>query len=364
MLRIGLLGAGDILGQYRRTFDAFDDVQVAAIATRHIDHARAAVAGRDTWACTVDDLLADPSIDLIVTITPPASHAALNRAALAAGKHVYSEKPLAATPVDAHALVAQAHMSGLSLACAPDTFLGTGLQTTARALADGLIGKPFAAAASWGGPGPEPWHPNPQFFYEAGGGPVLDMGPYYVTALVTHLGPVVSVQAQSRTTGRHRTVGSGPLAGSPLRVEVPTYATAILRHESGVLSTITLSFETFAGLHGLEIYGTAGTLRLPDPNLFDDRGSVALAADPQTWHALEPSAGYLGTGRGVGAVEQWASLSAGRSPRASGELAAHVIDVLAAINAGGDTAITSHPAMPLAVPLGSCPGDVSTSMCP
>lgn len=350
--RVGIIGAGDILGQYLHTFDALR-VPVVAVAAAHLSRAEAAVAGRDSRACPVDDLLADPSIDVVLNLTPPPAHAQLNQAVIAAGKHVYSEKPLAATPAEASALLAAAKTAGVSVGCAPDTFLGTGLQTTAKALADGMIGEPFAATALWGAPGPEPWHPNPQFFYEAGGGPVLDMGPYYVTALVVHLGPVVAVHSRSRTTNRARVVGSGPLKGTPLHVDVPTYATAILEHASGVLSTVSLSFETFAGLTGLEIYGTGGTLRLPDPNQFDLCGTVFQTGGD--WRDLEPSGGYAGLGRGIGAVEQWASAQAGRPPRASGDLAAHVLDVLTAINAGADTVIESRPSALAPVPLGADP---------
>jgi len=352
-LNIGIIGAGDILGQYLDTFDSLPQVRVSAVAAAHLEHAAVAVAGRDTRACTVEELLADPAIDVVVDLAPPLAHAGLNGAAIAAGKHVYTEKPLAATPAEARDLLQAADAAGVAIGCAPDTFLGTGLQTTAKALADGLIGEPFAATALWGGPGPEPWHPNPQFFYEPGGGPVLDMGPYYVTALVVHLGPVVSVHACVRTTNRARVVGSGPLKGTPLHVEVPTFATAILEHASGVLSTVSLSFETFAGLTGLEIYGTGGTLRLPDPNMFEERGSLITADGDE--HELAPSAGYVGLGRGVGAIEMWASFGAGRMPRAGGELAAHVTEVLAAINNGGDSVISSRPAIPALVPLGASP---------
>jgi len=358
-LQIGIIGAGDILRQYVKTFDAVPSVHIAAIAAAHIDRAQAAAAGRDTRACTVDALLADQAIDLVVNLTPPPLHAQLNGAAIAAGKHVYSEKPLAATPAEADALLAAAAKAGVTVGCAPDTFLGPGLQTTARALADGMIGEPFAAMAIWGGAGPEPWHPNPQFFYEAGGGPVLDMGPYYVTALVAHLGPVRAVHACSRTTNRARVVGSGPLKGTALHVDVPTYATAILEHVSGVLSTVSLSFETFAGMAGLEIYGTGGTLRLPDPNMFDLRGSVALADNPSAWGELAPSGGYVDLGRGVGAVELWAAVRAGRTPRASGAMAAHVTHVLAAINAGGDTSIDARFTAPALVPLGDDPANTA-----
>lgn len=351
---VGIIGAGNILGQYLATFDALG-LPVVAVAAAHLERAQAAVAGRATRACSVDDLLADGGIDLVVNLAPPTAHAGLTQAGLEAGKHVYSEKPLALSPAEAGHLVTAAAHAGVGLGCAPDTFLGTGLQTTARRLAEGLIGQPFAATAMWGGPGPEPWHPNPQFFYRWGGGPVFDMGPYYVTALVAHLGPVAAVQARVRTTDRVRLVGSGPLQGQRLQVDVPTYATAILEHAGGALSTVSLSFETFAGLAGMEIYGTGGTLRLPDPNQFDQPGAVCLPGGD--WRELTPAAGYVGLGRGVGAAELVASWRAGRAARASAELAAHVTEVLAAINAGGDTVIDSRPAQPQVVELGAGPLD-------
>jgi len=353
--RIGVIGTGNILGQYLATFDRVPQVEVVAFAAAHLENARAVASERGARACRVDELLAAEDVDLVVNLTPPAVHAEINHAVVQSGKHLFSEKPLVLSVAEGQSLLAAAAASGVAVGCAPDTFLGTGLQTTLHALRTGRIGEPFAGLALWGAAGPEPWHPNPQIFYAPGGGPVLDMGPYYVTALVVHLGPVRAVTARSLASGRRRVVGSGPLAGTPISVEVPTFATAILEHASGALSTVVLSFETHGEFRSLEIQGTAGRLRLPDPNWFSGSGSLLTADAPQEWVDLAPSAGYRDTGRGIGAVELLRAVAAGRPPRASGELALHVTEVLCAIAAAGPgdgpVAIATQPETPAFVDL-------------
>lgn len=359
---IGIIGTGDISRQYFDTFAALPSVDVVAVADADEARAKAKAAERGVQARTVAELLADPAVELVVNLTPPAAHVEVDRAIIAAGKHVQSEKPLALSLDEGKELMAAAEAAGVAVGCAPDTFLGTGLQTTIHAVRSGVIGTPFAAAAMWGGAGPEPWHPNPQFFYLPGGGPILDMGPYYVTALVAHLGPVATVTARTLTSDRSRVVGSGPLAGTPLRVETPTYASAILEHVSGALSTVTLSFETWAsGNQLLEIYGTAGTLQLPDPNWFSLKGRVHLADGPDGFAELDDAAGFVATGRGIGAAELLRSVEAGRSPRASGALALHVAEILFAINnvrtGDGPVAMSTTVEAPEPVPFGA---DVAT----
>lgn len=350
---------GNILGQYLDTFDRLPGIQVTGVSASTLEHAQTVAQQGGLRALTTAELLADPDVDLIVNLTPPAAHSSINEAAVAAGKHVYSEKPLGLSVADAERLLRAATSAGVQVGCAPDTFLGTGLQTTIGALRSGVIGAPVAAVAIWGGEGPEAWHPNPQFFYAPGGGPVLDIGPYYLTALVTHLGPVVSVSARHLTSTRPRIVGSGPLAGTRLNVEAPTYATAILEHENGVLSTVILSFDILGGERMLEIFGTQGRLRLPDPNQFSERGSVQTDHDSGVWTELPDAAGYVGAGRGVGAVELLSSVRAGRLARASGLLALHVTEILAAIdataNGSGPIRIASRPEIPEPVALGSQP---------
>ena len=192
---------------------------------------------------TVDDLLADPEVELVLNLTIPAAHAEVALRAIAAGKSVYGEKPLAATLDEAREVLAAGDAAGVRVGCAPDTVLGTGIQTARKALDDGLIGAPISASATFVAAGHERWHPNPDFYYQPGGGPLLDMGPYYVTALVTLLGPVVSVIGAASQTRDTRTIGSGPRAGEVIPVAVDTHVTGVLQHESGVLSTITMSFD-------------------------------------------------------------------------------------------------------------------------
>ena len=304
---------------------------------------------------SVDELLADPDADIVLNLTTPPFHAEVDRAVLAAGKHVYSEKPLALNLGDGRAILAQAEQASLRVGCAPDTFLGTGLQTTLAALQSGQIGTPFAASAFWSAPGHELWHPNPAFYYAPGGGPVLDMAPYYLTALVTHLGPVLRVRSSVLATGRERVVATGPRAGEPITVEVPTHATAILEHAAGAVSSLTVSFEIWDSQHPkLEIYGTSGTLSLPDPNCFDGVGSI-YRADTGQWGELPVTNGFVGAGRGIGLADMGRSIRDGGPHRASGELALHVLEIMAAIESppqdGSATTLTTTVALPSLVPL-------------
>lgn len=330
---IGIVGAGVISGQYLHQLEQIAGVRVGVVAD--LDAARAADVASACGArpAGVDELLSDPEVDIVLNLTTPPFHAQIDASALAAGKHVYSEKPLAVRLSDGEATVAEARRRGLRVGCAPDTFLGTGLQTTLAALQSGRIGTPFAASAFWSSPGHEQWHPNPGFYYSPGGGPVLDMGPYYLTALVTHLGPVRRVRSAVLTTQRERLVGTGPLAGRRIDVGVPTHATAMLEHASGAVSTLTVSFEIWdAQQPKLELYGTAGTLSLPDPNCFDGVGAIYRADEPQ-WTQLPVSHGFVGAGRGVGLADMARAIRDGGPHRADGALALHVLEIMTAIEA-------------------------------
>ena len=352
---VGIVGVGVISAQYLDQIAGLTGVRVVAVAD--VDAARAAqvAASSGARAESVEALLADPAVDIVLNLTTPPFHAEIDRQAVAAGKHVYSEKPLALSFGDGRAVLADAERQSLRVGCAPDTFLGTGLQTTLAALRSGQIGTPFAASAFWSSPGHEQWHPNPGFYYRAGGGPVMDMGPYYLTALVTHLGPVRRVRSVVLTTGRERVVATGPLAGRRIDVEVPTHATAILEHEAGAVSTLTVSFELWESQRPqLEIYGTAGTLVLPDPNCFDGVGAV-YGAGGAGWSQLPVTHGYLGSGRGIGLAEMARAIRDGVPHRASGDLALHVLDVMAAIERppadGSATTMTTTVDVPALVPL-------------
>jgi predicted dehydrogenase len=322
-----------------------------------IDFARAeAVAANHPGAraLSVDDLLADDQVELVLNLTVPAAHAEVALRAIAAGKSVYGEKPLAASTAEARTVLEDATVARVRVGCAPDTVLGTGIQTARKAVDDGRIGTPIAATATLGNPGPESWHSIPDFYYAPGGGPLLDMGPYYITALVTLLGPVTSVIGAASRMRPTRTIGSGPRSGVAIPVSTDTHVTGVVVHASGVLSTIYMSFDTVGTrAPNLEVHGDKGSLVVPDPNRFD--GDVALRAlGSKEWTTLPVSAGYVGSSRGFG-VYDLANTPADQEARAGGRLAFHVLDVmesmLTSAREGRAIAIQSTCERPAAVPL-------------
>ncbi|QYC45225.1 1,5-anhydro-D-fructose reductase [Nonomuraea coxensis DSM 45129] len=354
-LNVGVVGCGAISAQYLRTIDRLPGLRLAAVADLDPGRAAAAVA---PWPGTpvlpVADLMADPGVDVVLNLTVPAAHAEVALQAIAAGKDVYCEKPLAANSADAARVLRAAEAAGVRVGCAPDTVLGTGTQTARKAVDDGLVGRPVAATATMVTPGHERWHPNPDFYYVPGGGPLLDMGPYYVTSLVTLLGPVTSViGAASRLRGK-RTIGSGPRRGEEIPVSVDTHVTGVLVHESGALSTLVMSFDAAATkAPNIEVHGERGSLVVPDPNHFD--GVVRLSGvGDEGWRDLPESAGYVAAGRGVGLADL-ATTPAGQEPRAGGTLAFHVLDVmeslLASAASGAAVTVASTCERPPAVPL-------------
>lgn len=357
---VGIVGAGAISGQYLGTLRALSTVRLAAVADQDHERARAAVAGLDgVPAVSVEALLADPGVDVVLNLTPPAGHAPVAHAAIAAGKAVYNEKPLAATVEDGRRILAAADRAGVRVGGAPDTVLGTGLQTARHAIDAGLIGVPTAATAAFLCPGHERWHPNPDFYYTAGGGPLLDMGPYYVTALVTLLGPVASVLGAGSTARPSRTIGSGPRAGEEIPAEVLTHVTGVLTHTSGALSTITMSFDAVATrAEPIEVHGSGGSLVVPDPNRFDGDVFLHRLGGPG-WEVLPVAAGYRTGGRGLGVAELMTAASAA-GVRTSGALALHVLDVMesvlrSAAAGGGSVTVESPAERPRAVPLADEP---------
>jgi predicted dehydrogenase len=336
-LRVGIVGAGKISGQYSESFLRLPQVQVTAVADLDTGRATALAAEHPgARARSLADLLAADDVDVVLNLTIPAAHAEVALAAIAAGKHVYGEKPLAATTDAARAVVRAAQDAGVRLACAPDTVLGTGVQTARAALDAGAIGVPHSATAFMVTPGHERWHHDPEFYYRPGGGPLLDMGPYYLTSLVHLLGPVRRVVGASSRPRTSRTIGTGPRAGTSFDVEIDTHITGILEHESGALTTLIMSFDTWAAdLPRLEVYGSTGSLSLPDPNYFD--GDVRLfTLDAPEWAALPVSAGYVGAARGYGVADLAQGLAAGRPHRASADVALHVLDVMESVQAAAD----------------------------
>ncbi|MFJ1916952.1 Gfo/Idh/MocA family protein [Streptomyces sp. NPDC088147] len=328
-LRIGMVGAGKISGAYLDTLERLENVTLTAVTD--LDQERAgAVAARvpgTAVAGSVAELVARPDVDAVLNLTIPAVHADVALTALAAGKHVYGEKPLAATREEADRMLAAAGAGGLRIGCAPDTVLGTGVQTARKAVDDGLIGAPVAATAFMTTAGHERWHPDPEFYYRRGGGPLLDMGPYYLSALVHLLGPVITVTGAGSRPRDEREIGSGPRAGERFAVEVDTHVTGILRHANGALTTLVMSFDIQAArLPRIEVHGTGGSLSVPDPNGFD--GTVELHRGTGEWETLPVTAGYVGAGRGTGLADLAESLAADRPHRASAELARHVLDIM------------------------------------
>ena len=307
---------------------------------------------------TVDQLLTDPRIDAVLNLTIPAAHVEIGTRALQANKHVYGEKPLALAPADAQGMLALAAERGLRVGSAPDTVLGTGVQTVRQLLDEGRIGAPVAAA-SWTAPGHELWHPAPEFYYTAGGGPLFDMGPYYLTTLVSLLGPVIRVSGSVGRSNRTRTVATGSRQGERIDVSVDTHVSAILDHASGASSTITVSFEVWASrLPYMELYGTAGTIAVPDPNRFSDSVEIWTPEVPE-WKVAPVSAGYAGAGRGYGLADMARAIETDRSHRASGEMAFHVLEIMDSIIQAGRghrvIEIVSTVERPALVPRGATP---------
>lgn len=357
-LKVGIIGVGTISGAYLSTFERLDAVRVTAVADLDAERARDAAARHQVRSLTPEQLIRDPEVDLVLNLTIPAAHAEVALQAIAEGKDVYGEKPLAGTVAEGRGVLEAAAAAGVRLGCAPDTVLGTGVQTARKALDDGLIGAPISASATMMTPGHERWHPHPDFYYQPGGGPLLDMGPYYVTALVTLLGPVVSVLGAASRTRSVRTIASGPRAGQTVPVDVDSHVTGVLRHASGVLSTLVMSFDGAATrAANIELHGEAASLVVPDPNTFD--GEVQLHPAGGQWQALEASAGYRDASRGYG-VADLAVTPGGVSHRANGELAFHVLDImsslLAAAESGETVRVQSTCARPAPVPLSDAPG--------
>jgi predicted dehydrogenase len=327
---VGIVGCGVISRTYVDRMRAFPEIELVACADLEPERAQdlAAHAAGSVQALTPGELLASPAVDTVLNLTVPIAHADVTRAALSSSKHVYSEKPLALDVATATELVGLARDRGLRLGCAPDTFLGAGLQTCRQVLDSGVIGEPLAANALFLGAGPESWHPRPQVFYQPGAGPLLDVGVYYVTALVALLGPVASVTGRARISRARRLITSEPLKGTWMDVTVPTHVVVALDHASGVLSTLVASFDVPASNnHWIEIYGAEGTLAVPDPNRFG--GTVRIRRRGETeWTEVPLTHDNATESRGIGLRDMVQAEREGRPHRASGDLALHVLEVM------------------------------------
>jgi len=354
----GKIGVGVISKQYFASLERLPNLKLTAVAD--IDEARAAevAAERGVDARPVGELLASDDVDAVINLTIPAAHVEVGLRALAAGKHVFAEKPLGLTTAEARPLI-EAQAGGLRVGSAPDTVLGTGIQTARRVIDDQVIGEVLGASVHWSAPGHERWHPAPGFYYQPGGGPLYDMGPYYLTSLVHLLGPVARVAGVARRSARERVIATGPTAGAVLPVDVDTHVTALLEHKSGVSTTVTVSFEVWATrAPKFEVYGSQGTVAVPDPNRFSEAVEVFTAASGE-WAAVPESAGYRNAGRGYGLADMAAAIAAGAPHRASGELAFHVLDIMESIlaaSASGQTVeLSSTVDRPAAVELSDTP---------
>ena len=357
---IGIVGTGVISGTYLEHLAKLPGVEVVAVADLDLSRAQA-IADQNPGirALSSEDLMADPAVDIVLNLTIPAAHAPVHQAALQAGKHTYGEKPLAVDRAEAEPLLKLAAANNLRIGCAPDTVLGTGTQTARAALDRGDIGVPTAATAFMVTPGHELWHPAPEFYYQPGGGPLLDMGPYYVTSLVTLLGPVRRVTGRAGRSQEQRKIHTGPRAGETFPVEIPTHVTGILEHESGALTTLLMSFDVWAArLPRIEVYGTEGSLSVPDPNGFEGKVEIATATN-RDWTEIPVAGGYAGAGRGVGVADMARAIRSGGPHRADGALAYHVLDVMESLleSAAKDQSVdvASTVERPAAVPLGASP---------
>ena len=327
-VKVGIIGCGNISPAYFKGCAAFHILDVVACADIDMKRAqsRAAEFGVPK-ACTVEELLADPEIEIVVNLTIPKAHAEVNLAALQAGKNVHCEKPFAVTRADGQKVLAAAKERGLLVGCAPDTFLGGGIQTCRKLIDDGWIGEPVALTAFMTCHGHESWHPDPEFYYEIGGGPMLDMGPYYLTAMINLAGPIARVTGSTRITFPERVITSQPKYGKHVKVETPTHIAGVMDFANGAVGTIITSFDVwYANLPRIEIYGTQGSLSVPDPNTFAGPVSVrrAGAAD---WSEI-PLTHSDKVSRGIGVADMAYALRCGRPHRASSELAYHVLDVM------------------------------------
>ncbi len=352
-MKVGIIGCGNISPIYCKAGARFDILDIVACADLIVERARARAAEFNIpRACTVEELLADPEIEIVINLTTPQAHAGVAMAALEAGKSVYNEKPLAVTRQDGQRILKMAIEKGLLVGCAPDTFLGGGIQTCRKLIDDGWIGEPIAATAFMTCHGHEHWHPNPEFYYQIGGGPMFDMGPYYLTALVNLMGPVRYVAGETRITFPERTTKHG----TKIEVQVPTHVVGLLTFDSGAIGTIITSFDVWgAQLPRIEIYGTEGSLSVPDPNGFGGPVHV-LRGYSREWLQVPLLYGYTENSRGLGVADMAYALRSGRPHRASGELAYHILDVMHAIHdaarEGRRVALESTCERPAPLPLG------------
>jgi predicted dehydrogenase len=334
---VGIIGCGDISNVYAAKLSELPFVDLVACADVLRD--RAKELGEKHGVSKVlepDALIADDDVEIVVNLTIPAAHYSVSRQVVDAGKSVFCEKPLALTLDEGLELGRAAKENGVRVGCAPDTFLGAGLQTCRKLIDEGAIGEPVAANGFMLSPGPESWHPGPTIFYQRGAGPLFDMGPYYLTALVHLLGPVRRLTGSARITHTQREIGSEPLRGQMMDVEVPTHVSAVLDFAGGPVASLTTSFDVqTTRLRNIEIYGTEGTLSVPDPNTFG--GPVAIRRrGEREWTEMPLTHGNAEQSRGIGLADMICGVQGKRPHRASHELSSHVLDLMESIVTASD----------------------------
>jgi predicted dehydrogenase len=343
-LRVGIIGCGNISTAYLQLASMFKGYDIVAVADINMDNARARAAEFDVRAQTVDDLLAAADVDLVINLTIPAAHVDVSRAILKAGKHVYSEKPFVLSLAEAQELGDIAKAEGVRIGSAPDTFMGGSHQLARNLIDAGAIGKVTSGTAVVMSSGMEDWHPNPDFFFQKGGGPILDLVPYYICNLVQLLGPVQKVTSFTGMASDTRTIQNGPRNGETVPVETPTTIHSVLSFESGAIITLLASWDVWASNHPImELYGSEGTMDVPDPNFFGGILTVTeRSGDPveKSWdHPFsvpnfeETQANY----RGAALADMALAIAEGRPHRCNDEFATHVVEVMTAILEAGET---------------------------
>lgn len=357
-LRVGIIGCGNISSIYAKNCtQVFKNLEVVACADLVLDKAiKLAKEYGIPKACSVEELIESPHVDIVLNLTIPATHAEISLRALEAGKHVYSEKPLAITREDGLQLLKKAEEKGVMLGCAPDTFLGGSIQTCKKLLEDGWIGEPVGATAFMMGVGPETWHGNPDFFYQSGAGPLFDMGPYYLNALINFFGPINRVSGTANRSFSNRTITTEHRFGEKIPCEVPTHIVSVLDFENGPITNMIMTFDTWGNkLPFIELYGSEGTINVPDPNYFG--GPVYYKKKGASdWSEIQPLYGYTDNSRGIGIADMAQSLKKGIANRASGEMAFHVLDIMQGIYDASESGTYYKPistcVRPEALPLG------------
>lgn len=359
---VGLIGCGNISAAYLRAAAQFPELRITCCADMSAEQAERRATEFNLRATTVEALLADPAIEVVLNLTTPQAHVPVGLAAIRAGKHVHTEKPLATSTAEGRTLLQAAAAAGLRVGSAPDTFLGGAHQTARKLIDDGAIGTPLSGTAFMLNHGHEHWHPDPAFYYAPGGGPMFDMGPYYLTNLINLLGPVARVTGATTSGFAERIVGSGPKTGEVIKVETPTHVTGLLHFVNGAVIAVTTSFDVWQHRHGnMEIYGTEGTIVVPDPNRFG--GTVSLVKRREPWADMPLSHGFAdGNFRILGLADMARAICSGRPHRCNGDVAFHVLEIMEAFGRSSDEGrtipIESRCERPAPLPARSVLGDL------